>query len=80
MMPGISSPKDKWSIRWEKLYAGAQRWERSAGSVKDAGSHGERFFKLLLMVALLIGKKKKDLKFSCFAFKQAQESKTATQA
>lgn len=24
MIPGISSPKDRWSIRWEKLYAAAQ--------------------------------------------------------
>lgn len=27
MTPGNSSPKDKWSIRWEKLYAVMQRWE-----------------------------------------------------
>lgn len=28
MMPGISSPKDKWSIRWEKLYAVMRRGEQ----------------------------------------------------
>ena len=37
MTPGISSPKDKWSIRWEKLYAVMQKREEAQVQSRPRG-------------------------------------------